>query len=178
MPSWFTKMMVMHLPDEEATSREDHLRRYDDGVGNSLHIVGGIINVAILNSVSNEPFGLITLIFWASIFLVSLFISGLVGLIFRTSICDDLGFYCIYGWGGDRATQNRWPGEIYDARMTMYAYTNGERVLREPRNDSEKELWNYWEKQQVAWRDIQVKSNSIGTFTAIICFYCLAIFFT
>ena len=67
-------------------------------------------------------------------------------------------------------TFNRDAREIYDARDTMYSYTNGQRVQRPPSSQSESDAWKYWSNQKNSLHDFFVISYLIGMFITIALF--------
>ena len=175
---FFTKLLLGAGPDNNSSFREDHIRvrnadSPEDNLAQQFPLwLSGFINIFIFestpHSIGISIFG--TVFVWAILLMVSLALSASFAVMIQTSALrgTKIQLYNSYDLAKPQSyVQQRWPGEIYDARDTMYAYTNGQRVQRPPSSQNEADAWKYWGKQKNQLNHFFIVSYLIGMFLTI-----------
>ena len=178
---FFTKLLLGSGPDKNTSFREDHIRvRNADSPGETLSRqyplwLSGLINIFILESTHHtDGLNAIGSLFaWLCVIVFSLFLSAIFAMMVQDSALSGkkIRLYNSYDKAKPKSyMQQRWPGEIYDARDTMYSFTNGQRVQRPPSSQRESDAWKYWSKQKNSLHDFFVISYLTGMFITIALF--------
>ena len=178
---FFAKLLLGSGPDNKSSFREDHIRvRNADSPEENLSRqyplwLSGFINIFIFESTHHADGinAIGSLFVGLMILLVSLCLSTIFAMMVQDLALrgTKIRLYNSYDKTKPKSyIQQRWPGEIYDARNTMYAFTNGKRVQRPPSSQNESDAWKYWSKQKNSLHDFFVISYLIGMFITIAIF--------
>ena len=178
---FFTNLLLGSGPDNNSSFREDHIRvRNADTPGENLSRqyplwLSGLFNIFILESTHHtDGLNAIESLFaWLCVLVFSLFLSAIFAMMVQDSAIRGTKIRLFNSYDRTKPKsyiQQRWPGEIYDARDTMYSFTNGQRVQRPPSSQSESDTWKYWSNQKNSLYDFFVISHLIGMFITIAIF--------